>query len=1179
MLFNRWMALLICASMTLTSCSWLRDQPKPQIAFDSKQLDLSCLQSMPSQLQKLFAGKYSDSNADIRSIQTIWGCLDQSLHTFSKYTHGSNSTFYTNDELQSFANRYLPADNLFSKSLVDSIFKLKAAVLGGETDRITVEEITKLRGKLNRFGEIIIPLAPHISTLLKPFETLSDGRAQMAGKQLNQFVLDIADLLGDSAKTVKWQDVSYFVGELEKYLKSPNPTSLTVIREQIQVFQYMKLMVVGGDEFGIERTKWHPILKTISIIYNALYLTATTNEMMEQLGLEIEATEEDQKKSTEMLTLILKKLKRERDVYTRSTITLLADRWAKSLILNAFLYPKSQDKLSINSFFSSPTLRRLSGFLFDDLTKVMNGDRSPEIIDRMANNLIELFEKARENRNTIINFQQLKEYMSGLKILFEEENDFQSMELIFTMIDDVSTVLIGKDGGQMSNRDFRALINKASKLYRAWNGKNATQFNLALSESLEILITKPSASAIQVDRLRSIVKNAEKLFTQFKINPGINWPEIDQMILNGAQLKSVLFANNRNQISNQELNQVLSAWNAFISQPELDDALESLARYFRNNPFSTVRIRDLMSAFDSFLPENKKLDQLGFTVSLMGPLKGFLIGGSSDLLEKSEYSKMAQMGYLIYRHLKPVIQKLPENYQAGLNSHTMAMAEAVIQGMMDGQDFTFSNGSLKELLVSQLNGPGMELKPASADRMLIALNHRVFDHNKGPKPSKFPASFPAYKLSGIRDMIKLTKLDMIDFENAFKNLNAKTALSGSAIYERLQREDSRFILRSLHPIIHGESSTPFYIADGKPNDQYYLTDLQTKAMLYQAMLWILPCYEVETDPEKPSALPRMTINDLYDLFDDINDAVFELGLSFSSDPAKISADRRMQSINLFTRTGNGDGHIDVVETVEFLTTTIAGKTLFDQIRQYLVNQCYPSNLTYRSQKNFDKDCLKNRFFEHSQFKHHYQNVIPQMVDEHGKLNSQQLDQFMDSVMVAATTPDWRRKNSFNLNDLETLVSTPYYAENIFLRLDTNYDGALKFSEGMKGFEVFCGEIKRAAGDSASGSCDDVNSRTQVEAIYGHLLIKRAPPRSIKPTDSWYEKIKIAKEFIVWSTKWKFRSQNWSKYDQEEPINRRSDLLGIMANLSVSITLTDPDAKPESSFAWTPAHPAGAQSVR
>jgi hypothetical protein len=139
---------------------------------------------------------------------------------------------------------------------------------------------------------------------------------------------------------------------------------------------------------------------------------------------------------------------------------------------------------------------------------------------------------------------------------------------------------------------------------------------------------------------------------------------------------------------------------------DIDAALENLANYFKNNPYSTIKIADLLVAVDNFLPEDKKLAKIGITPDLVGSLKTFLIGGAPGILDRSEYSKMAAIGFTLSRNLKPVLESLPKDFKMGINSTTFAIMEAGIQGLIDGKDYTFSNAALKQLLFTQLKNRG-----------------------------------------------------------------------------------------------------------------------------------------------------------------------------------------------------------------------------------------------------------------------------------------------------------------------------------------------------------------------------------------------------------------------------------------------------------------------------------------
>ena len=178
---------------------------------------------------------------------------------------------------------------------------------------------------------------------------------KIAGDRLNKFVADFAYLLEDSENTVKWVDISLFIGEIEKYLNSSSPTSL-------------------------------PIFKSISSIYNAMYLNTSSADMMEQLSNEIQSTNEEQKNATQKLTDTLRVLKKNTTLYSKNTIELLSDRWSKALVLNSVLYPNQSNQLCIKNFLGSSKIRKYTANLIDELSQVKAGDQTVSLITKISEN-------------------------------------------------------------------------------------------------------------------------------------------------------------------------------------------------------------------------------------------------------------------------------------------------------------------------------------------------------------------------------------------------------------------------------------------------------------------------------------------------------------------------------------------------------------------------------------------------------------------------------------------------------------------------------------------------------------------------------------------------------------------------------------------------------------------------
>ena len=1148
-MFSKKLSYLVLFVSLLSSCSWLRDKPKEQQSLETNELNLSCLKVMPTQLQDLFAGHYSDSAKDQSSVKAIWNCLDQSLSTFSKYTHGSNATYYTANELLEFANRYLPSDKLLSMSMVNSIFNLKTAVLGGTNQNISQTELLKLRTKLKKFGEMILPLSPYISTLLKPANEFTENKVHLAGNQLNQFINDFAILLEDSENTVTWLDLSSFISELENYLKSPKPTVLTIVGEQIQVLQYAKVLLVGGSELGIEKSKWQPIFKSISTIYSALYLTTSNKDMVGKMGIEIQSTDEEQKIATQKLTNTLINLKKDPSLYSKITIQFLADSWSKVLLLNSFLYPSNQNKLAVKAFLDSPVLRNLTANLIDELTPVISGNRSVPLITKIAGDFNKIIEQVGIEQTATINIANLRDYAAQLRPLFADENTYQIIDSSLSIFQEISIILIGKDANSLTFSDVQALVQKASDLYVAWKTEDTVDFNKAISTSLNILTRQPSAKSISINQIQALMLKSENLFATLNFTTTIDWSKLKKMIIDGAKLKSVLFSDSDQSISNNELIQLTQTWNTFKAGNP-DEALERLTKYFKNNPYSSVKISELVTAVDAFLPNDKKISKLGLTPDLISSIKSILIGGRQNMLDSFEYSRLSQLGYNIYKNLKPVTESLPVDFKFGINAASFALLEAGVQGLIDSKGYVLYNSAIKQTLLSQLNSSGMRVQPQTIDKLLIGFNYRLFGGRKDKKPSTYPATLDTSKLIGFKSFLEKIKLDYQDLESAFAGMDNNHSQEKSDLLKKLTRNDTRYVLNSLHPIVSGRTSMPYFTANGKPQTDYYLLDLYYKDIIYHGLMWVFPAYEVEPDPTKPNLMPRLSMNDLVDLLDDINDAIYEFGFSFSPDAPRVSATKRMQNINLFTRTGNGDEYIDIVETVDFLTTTFGGKNLLDEVRKGLAKSCYPSNSFYQSQEAFSYACLKDKLFGPKQFVHYYQKVAPLMTEHFASLTALQRDEFRKSTLNAVKA-GWTEDSVMTLSELETLVSIPYYVENIFLRLDQNLDKKLTFTEAMRGFPIFCREIKKAAGTSIQGSCEPGEDPSQVEAIYGHLLMKGTAPKSILPGDSIIQKITTAKDFLLWLFTWYHLDKNPAVRDSKPPFLYRKDLLNIISNLSAT----------------------------
>jgi hypothetical protein len=104
---------------------------------------------------------------------------------------------------------------------------------------------------------------------------------------------------------------------------------------------------------------------------------------------------------------------------------------------------------------------------------------------------------------------------------------------------------------------------------------------------------------------------------------------------------------------------------------------------------------------------------------------------------------------------------------------------------------------------------------------------------------------------------------------------------------------------------------------------------------------------------------------------------------------------------------------------------------------------------------------------------------------------------------------------------------------------------------MRGFPIFCEEIRKVGGPSLKGSCKTGENPDQIEAVYGYLLYRGVPPRGVRPTDSVWQRLKAAKDILSWFNFWRRLDRTPEVRDANPPKIDRRGILKVMSNLSTA----------------------------
>jgi hypothetical protein len=1145
--------ILATATLFASSCSWIRTEPKAVSGFQSKSLDLSCIKGVPAGLQELFAGTYTTDPEDQKKILSIFDCIDHALDIFAGFTRGANPDFYSSKELQGFANRYLPEKTPISDPFIQSIFELKRAIIGGQSTTLNREEIKSLREKLARFGKIIAPFAGHIGVLIQP-DSAGSGNRRDASVALGKFVMELSEILTDSPNSLDWKNLSLFVRELELFTDTGEPSALTFVREQLPIFQYVKLLLVGGSEASIETSKWKPIFNSISHFYSALLLTSNTTDLLEQMSLEVESTEEEQTRAVVKLTGLLRALIRDQGLDSRATVILISDRFAKALFLNALVFPRSRGSLALRPFLETPSLRRLSGAIVDQILKLDRDHLNPEALQSISDNVISLLEQAAISNNPVpgsgtgLSVSELLEYLDELAPLLTSPKEIQVVRATLGAARSLIPILIGKDAERLTPKDLRHLITKAIDFFAAWHPGSKIPLSEKIGTSLDLLNRNPAPVTLGAAQILKAVEDVSALTTLVSPDLRINWEEIRALVPRGLKLKSLLFQNADTSFTRFELAQLAFLYEPFRKGDDPGGALTSLASLLQIRNFQSAPLAELIPAIDALLPKTMRTESLGLTVPMITRLKAFLIGGTPGTLSRQEYPDLARLAGALVSGLKPL---MTDRFSPALDSKTAEVAAVALDAVIENRRGYLMMEDLKAVLQDLFRKWGLSPGEAVLDRFLSGFHTRVLKKSKSNKPEGIAGlSFASGDLAVFRDLALKIRDELKPVETLYRTMGAAGgSLPIELLQENLNSQDARRILKSIIPLLTGPDHRLHFAAPGDVADRLTAFELAYKLVVYKTVGTLFPFYKIDEDPAGAST-PRLTEADLTDLLTDVNDLITDLKLSYGYTPAGKSAKSRLRSINLFTRNGNGDAYIDAIETTEFLTITLGAKPILAEVENEIFTNCFPGRSNPDEISSIPVSCLSRVFFKKDQLRKFYADAVPGLVRGMADWNAEALEEFKKS-MLNSMDPRWVDTAVLERTDLEAFVSVPNYTENLFQRFDRNANSLLEFSEAMQGFPVFCEEIKKTGGSSLKGSCKPGENPDQIEAVYGYLLFRGTPPRGVRPTDSLWLRLKSAKDILSWFNFWRKLDKTPEVRDSNPPRIDRKEILKIMSNLSTA----------------------------
>ncbi|MBC7457936.1 MAG: hypothetical protein H7235_06635 [Bdellovibrionaceae bacterium] len=153
---------MVVIASTLTSCTdFMHGKKAQQETLKIELVDGSCSKDFKQQLKKI-----SDSTATEAEINAVFECVDKYMSQFQNKVEGeAQADVYSAQDLLHITNRFFK-DLELSKDVIKKITNFKKALIGGEVESVSRQEITEIREYFKNYlhPEVIL-LAPHIKAL------------------------------------------------------------------------------------------------------------------------------------------------------------------------------------------------------------------------------------------------------------------------------------------------------------------------------------------------------------------------------------------------------------------------------------------------------------------------------------------------------------------------------------------------------------------------------------------------------------------------------------------------------------------------------------------------------------------------------------------------------------------------------------------------------------------------------------------------------------------------------------------------------------------------------------------------------------------------------------------------------------------------------------------------------
>lgn len=602
-----------------------------------------------------------------------------------------------------------------------------------------------------------------------------------------------------------------------------------------------------------------------------------------------------------------------------------------------------------------------------------------------------------------------------------------------------------------------------------------------------------------------------------------------------------------NMSNKQEMEQDDNLLNKIKIEEDLKKSISRVSIFIKrfSNPYRLEDMKALVRELSLFFNPQHDMVLLDERIQLIGVLKQFMVGGSTEVIEPQEWeSFLIGSSYLVSMWVNYLFL---QKQQLFISPDGMRYIAMILKDSLDFLSLSVKNhpesriGETEFLKVAdhfkQAGIMTQNLKAKATKNIFLILLGKIFNTQK----SRYGTiEFTPEQLKKIYKAIQpwigiQAFLDDISRGNSFQeNINKFSKLasffpSTESFQEGQHLMEQMFLLKPLY-----RTGPKIYLS----GEFYSKTKLKTdykNMTIYNFFHFIAMMMRMGYEKDYPAST-GMTSKELGDFFSDFQVIGENLGLFQKvknqyalqpGEPEFIAANILTPSTKGFDHNWRNEEYVTANEVVEYLSYAFSFGFSLVEIDKELFQLCGKdideSDMSEWDVERYDLACVRLHL---SGLLKKYMDNMPDLQTVMAEMNKEQTQDLIEALIEISyeTEAEYQSADSWTKSHLKNAIMAVYFVETTINRYDANKDLMLQDEETMSAFPAFKGYLSRSLVYMHCQSSDVL-----VEAVYAYTVAKKQLPAS--DSLKWYENI------FSWMQLQTFKWWNWDLHLDRTKLTR------------------------------------------